>query len=80
MADTIVERDSTSSSNGLLVGVLLALLVVVLFFLLGGASLFRGIPTPSQPAPQSQPQGGQGGSVDINVPEEININTPDGGQ
>jgi hypothetical protein len=76
MADTIVERDSSSGvGTGMVMGIVAVLLVVVVmgFFVFGGFGRMTGgnpgqtnVNVPSQGAPQGGPN--------INVPRSIDVN------
>lgn len=72
MTDRIIEHRDNNSSMPLVVGVVL-LILTVMFFMFDGASLLSGRNTGANgtnTAPSAE-----GGSIKVEVPEEININT-----
>lgn len=81
MVQEVVHTDSNNS--GVMIAVI-ALIIVVLF-LFFGTNVFRGGGVPAPSAPQNESsgsgEGGEGGSIDVNVPDEIDVNTDgNGGQ
>lgn len=83
MADErVTQHHETSSSMGLIVGILIVLLVLALLFFFRPFGLGGGANTSGQQAPQSESmggEGGEGGEINVQVPEEIDVNTNTGG-
>jgi hypothetical protein len=85
MPDTVVhERTDSSSSAGMIVGIVAVLLVAVMafFFIFGGAGRTTSGPGQTNvnvPSQQAQPQAPAGGP-NIQVPRQIDVNLNQGGQ
>lgn len=80
MADKVIEYHDDSTTTSTFVILAIFLIAIMLFFLFGGAALFANLFTmPSSTTPNTQTEsntsGSEGGSINLGVPDEINVNT-----
>lgn len=86
MAD---QTQNTNNSNGIVIVLMTSLLIFgVIAILYFGTGIFNqntvGAPTNSNPVPQestsSGGEGGEGGNINIDVPDQVDVNMDGGGE